>query len=58
MTHALTAPSTRRHFNAAFFADHTAMFEAFVLAAQAFVILDRPENTGTEQAITPGLKVR
>ena len=34
------------------FADHTTVFEALVLAAQALVILYRPEDTGAEQTIT------
>ena len=33
------------------FSDYTAMLQAFVLATQAFVILHRPENLGTEQTI-------
>jgi hypothetical protein len=32
------------------------MLEALVFAAQAFVVLDRPENFGAKQAITFGLE--
>src|ERR1700753_3686357 len=51
------APDPRqRHFDRALLADDALVFHALVLAAQALVILDRPENAGTEQAITLGLE--
>src|SRR3546814_2786176 len=40
------------YFHAALLADHTAVLETLVLAAQALVILDRPEDLRAEQAIT------
>ena len=40
-----------RDFDAALLADHAAMLEALVLAAQALVVLHRPEDLGAEQAI-------
>ena len=42
---------SKRNFNAAFLADDAAILHALVLAAQAFVILDRTENAGAEQAV-------
>ena len=52
VAHALTPHLGKRHFNTALFTDHTTVLEALVLAAQAFVILDRAENLCAEQAIT------
>ncbi len=43
-------------FNAALFADHAAVLEALVLAAQALVVLDRAEDLGAEQAVALGLE--
>ena len=51
MAHALAAHLGQRDFDAAFLADHAAMLETFVFAAQTLVILHRPENLGAEQAI-------
>src|SRR5271168_3382541 len=51
VAHALTADFLQRNLNAALFADDAAILHALVLAAQTFVITDRPENTGAEQAI-------
>ncbi len=56
MAHALAAHLGQRHFNAALLADHAAMLQALVLAAQALVILDRPENLGAKEAIALGLE--
>ena len=56
VAHALAAHLGLRHFHAAFFADHAAMLEAFVLAAQALVVFDRAKNLGTEQTVTLGLE--
>ena len=56
MTHTLATHFGLRDFNAALLADHTAVLEALVFAAQAFVVLDRPENLGAEQAIAFGLE--
>jgi hypothetical protein len=52
MAHPLAAHLLQRDFNAALFADDAAIFHALVFAAQAFVVLDRPEDTGAEQAVT------
>jgi hypothetical protein len=52
VTHALTPDFGLRDFNAALLADHTAMLKPFVLATQAFVVFDGPENLGTKQAVT------
>ena len=51
MAHALAAHLGQRHFHAALLADHAAMLEALVLAAQALVVLDRAENLGAEQTV-------
>ncbi len=51
MPHALAAHLGQRDFDAAFFADHAAVLEALVFAAQAFVILDRPEYLRAEQPV-------
>jgi hypothetical protein len=52
MAHPLAPHLLQRDFHAAFLADDAAILHALVLAAQAFVILDRPEDTGAEQAVT------
>ena len=39
------------HFDAAALADDAAVFHPFVLAAEAFVIVDRAENLGAEEAV-------
>ncbi len=54
--HALAAHLGLGHFDAALLADHAAVLEALVLAAQALVVLDRPEDLGAEQAVTLGLE--
>src|ERR1700733_10965097 len=41
--------------HAAFFAHNAAVFHALVLAAQALVVLDRPEDAGAEQPVALGL---
>src|SRR5271157_1543191 len=51
MAHAVTPDARQRDFDAAFLADDALVFHALVLAAQAFVILDRPEDAGAEQAV-------
>ena len=56
MAHAFAADLRDGDFNAAFFADNTLIFHALVLTAQAFIILDRTEDAGTEQAVTLGLE--
>src|SRR4051794_1087527 len=56
MTHALTPDLRDGDFHAALFADDSLVFHALVLAAQAFVILDRTEDARAEQAVTLGLE--
>ena len=56
VAHALTAHLGQGDFHAAFFADHAAMFQTLVFAAQALVVLDRPEDLGAEQAVALGLE--
>ena len=56
MTHAVAAHLGEGHLDAAFLADDAAIFHALVLAAQALVILDRPEDAGAEQPVALGLE--
>ena len=52
MAHALAPDLLQRHFDAAFLADEAAILHALVLAAQALVVLDRPEDARAEQPVT------
>ncbi len=54
--HTLTTNLGKRDFDATLLADHAAMLEALVLAAQALVVLDRAKDLGAEQAFTLGLE--
>ncbi len=56
MRHALAAHLRQRHLYAALLADHAAVLESLVLAAQALIVLHRPEDLGAEQAIALGLE--
>src|SRR5690606_27664282 len=56
VAHALAAHLGHGDFHAAFFADHATVLQALVLAAQALVVLDGPEDLGAEQAVTLGLE--
>jgi hypothetical protein len=56
VTHAFTTNLGLCDFNAALLADHAAVLQALVLAAQAFVVLDGTKNLGAEQAVTLGLE--
>jgi len=56
MAHALAANLGQRDFHAALLADHAAVLQALVLAAQALVVLDRPEDLGAEQPVAFGLE--
>ena len=56
VAHALAAHLGERHFDAALFADQALVLHALVLAAQAFVVLDRPEDARAEQAVALGLE--
>ncbi len=51
VTHALATHFGLCDFNAALLADHAAVLETLVLAAQAFVVFDRAKNLGTKQTI-------
>ena len=56
MPHALAAHFGERYFHAAFFAGYAFEFQAFVFAAQAFVVFYRTENFGAEQAVALGFE--
>jgi hypothetical protein len=56
VTHALTAHFGQRDFNTALLADYAAMFQALVLATQAFVVFDWAKNFGAKQTIALGLE--
>ena len=56
VTHALPANLGLRNFNATLLANNSAVLEAFVLAAKAFVVFDRAKNLGTEQAFALGFE--
>ena len=51
MAHAVAAHLLHRDFDAALFADDALVLHALVLAAQALIILHRPEDAGAEQAV-------
>ncbi len=51
VAHALAANARQRDFDAALFADDALVLHALVLAAQALVVLDRPEDTRAEQTV-------
>src|SRR5664279_655268 len=51
MAHALAPDPGQRHLDRALLADDALVLHALVLAAQALVILDRPEDAGAEQAV-------
>ena len=51
VTHAVAPHLGLRDLDAALLADHAAVLQALVLAAQALVVLDRAEDLGAEQAI-------
>ncbi len=51
VTHALATNARERDFHAALFADNALVFHTLVLAAQAFIILDRAKDTRAEETI-------
>ena len=51
MAHALAPHARQRHFDAALLADDALVLHPLILAAQALVVLDRPEDAGAEQAV-------
>src|SRR5215475_8319926 len=56
MAHALAPDARQRHLDRALFADDALVLHPLVLAAQALVILDRPEDARAEQAVALGLE--
>src|SRR5205823_7064842 len=56
MAHALAPDARQRHLDRALFADDALVLHPLVLAAQAFVVLDRPEDARAEQAVALGLE--
>ena len=56
VAHPLAAHLGERDFDAALLADHAAVLQALVLAAQALVVLDRPEDLRAEEAVALGLE--
>ena len=56
MAHALAPHAGQRDFDRALFADDALVLHALVLAAQALVVLDRPEDARAEQAVALGLE--
>jgi hypothetical protein len=56
MAHALAPDARQRDFDRALFADDALVLHPLVFAAQALVVLDRPENAGAEQAVALGLE--
>src|SRR4029453_9216953 len=56
VAHALAAPLGECHFDAALLADHAAVLQALVLAAQALIVLDRPEDLRAEETVALGLE--
>ena len=52
VAHALAPHLRLRDFDAALLAHDAAVLQALVLAAQALVVLHRPEDLGAEQAVT------
>src|ERR1700739_3281991 len=51
VAHALAAHPRQRHLDRALFADDALVLHPLVLAAQALVILDRPEDARAEQTV-------
>src|SRR3546814_19078899 len=57
MAHALAAYFRDRDFDTAFLADDALVFHALILAAQAFIILDRTKHARAEPADKFGLEL-
>ena len=51
MAHALAAHFAQGYLNTAFFTYDAFVFHTLILAAQAFIVLDRTEDTGAEQTV-------
>ncbi len=56
MAHALAPHAAERHLDRALFANDALVLHALVLAAQALVVLDRPEDAGAEQTVALGFE--
>ena len=56
VTHPLAADLGERDLHPALLADDTTVLESLVLAAQAFVVLDGPEDLRAEQPVALGLE--
>ena len=56
MAHALAPDARQRDFDRALLADDALVLHPLVLAAQALVVLDRPEDARAEQAVALGLE--
>ena len=56
MAHPLAAHLGEGDFHAAFLAGDAAILDALILAAKALIVLHRPEDAGTEQAVALGLE--
>ena len=56
MAHALAPDARQGHLDRALLADDALVLHPLVLAAQALVVLDRPEDAGAEQAVALGLE--
>ncbi len=56
MRHALAAHFCLRNFNTALFAYNATMLQPLVLAAQAFIVLDRAKDLCAEQSVALGFE--
>ena len=56
VAHTLAPDARQRHLDRALLADDALVLHALVLAAQALVILDRPEDARAEQAVALGFE--
>ena len=56
MAHPLAPHARQRHLDAALLADDALVLHPLIFAAQALVVLDRPEDARAEQAVALGLE--
>src|SRR3954447_21623891 len=56
VAHSLAPDPRQRHFDRALFANDALVLHALVLAAQALVVLDGPEDARAKQAVALGLE--
>ena len=52
VAHSFAAHLGQRHLHTTLLAHHTAVFQALILATETLVVAHRPEQLGTEQAIS------